>query len=102
MTSLSACSDGTPIIDANTYFSRGPAFYPTARDLFRVIVRGYELRKEKHDEYTSTGRDSGVLVIPATRLVATISGVKKAALRLDRSDRLRSVGPPPFTPDQGP
>src|SRR5271163_1266055 len=100
MTSLSACSDGTPIIDENTYFSKGPAFYPTARDLF--IVRRYELRHEKHDQCTSTGRDSGVLVMPATRPIATISVVKKAALCLDRSGRRHSAALRPFTPDQGP
>jgi hypothetical protein len=70
--------------------------------LFQVIVRRYELRRRKHGEGTRTGRDSGILVIPATRPVATISVVKKAALRLDRSGRLRLVAPRPFIPDQGP
>jgi hypothetical protein len=70
--------------------------------LFHVIVRRYELRHGKHDERTRTGRDGGIVVIPATRPVATISVVKKAALRLDRSGRLRSVASRPFIPDQGP
>jgi hypothetical protein len=70
--------------------------------LFHGIVRRYELRRGKHDGCAATGRDSGIVVIPATRPMATISVVKRAALRLDRSDRLRSVAPRPFIHDQGP